>query len=190
VSDFVVIHGVMEILGEGDVNVAYEKLLSQLAPIANDISEVTFGFAKLMFRKYIDDKELIMNLVAEIADAPDIGTLRLPFYVETPGLRKEWASDASPILPPFQKFVTEDAAIGRLLAGYANLEIGLVRCVQMARGNDFDMVLKRMFERRDETRRINERTCSKPWSSFWRVVPRDTNRPNRFVNLLPSDAAP
>jgi hypothetical protein len=60
------------------------------------------------------------------------------------------------ILPPFQKFVTEDDTIGRLLAGYSNLEIGLMHCVQMAQGNDFDTVLKRMFERRGETRRINE----------------------------------
>ncbi len=87
VSDFVVVHGVMEILGETDVNVAHKKLLNQLAPTAADISEVTFGFAKLIFQKYINDKELVMNLVARIENAPDIDTLRLPFYVETPGLR-------------------------------------------------------------------------------------------------------
>ena len=41
-------------------------------------SKVTFGFAKLMFQKHINDKELVMNLVAKI-DAPNIDTLRLPF---------------------------------------------------------------------------------------------------------------
>jgi hypothetical protein len=60
------------------------------------------------------------------------------------------------ILAPFQKFATEGATIGRLLAGYSNLEIGLMHCVQMARGNDFDTVLKRMFGKRGETKRINE----------------------------------
>jgi hypothetical protein len=60
------------------------------------------------------------------------------------------------ILPPFRKFATEGATIGRLLAGYTSLEIGLMHCVQMARGNDFDTVLKTMFKQRGETRRINE----------------------------------
>jgi hypothetical protein len=60
------------------------------------------------------------------------------------------------ILPPFRKFATEGETIGRLLAGYTNLEIGLMHCVQMARGNDFDTVLKTMFKKRGETRRINE----------------------------------
>jgi hypothetical protein len=87
VSDFVVVHGVMDILDETDVNEAHKKLLNPLHAIALDISEVTFGFAKLMFQKYINEHELVMNEVAHIKDAPDIDTLRLPFYVETPGLR-------------------------------------------------------------------------------------------------------
>ena len=87
VADFVVIHGVMDILKETDVNEAHKKLLNPLADIAADISEVTFGFAKLMFQKHINDKELVMTVVAKVANAPDIGDLRLPFYVETPGLR-------------------------------------------------------------------------------------------------------
>jgi hypothetical protein len=60
------------------------------------------------------------------------------------------------ILLPFQTFATEGATIGRLLAGYSNLEIGLMHCVQMARGGDFDTVLKKMFSKRGESRRITE----------------------------------
>jgi hypothetical protein len=60
------------------------------------------------------------------------------------------------ILAPFQKFAVEGVIVGRLLAGYSNLEIGLMHCVQMARGNDLDTVLKKMFGKRGETRRINE----------------------------------
>ena len=73
----------MDILKESDVNEAHRKLLNPLHEIAFDISEVTFGFAKLTFQKYINDKELVMNIVAKIGNAPDIGTLRLPFYVGT-----------------------------------------------------------------------------------------------------------
>jgi hypothetical protein len=60
------------------------------------------------------------------------------------------------ILAPFQKFSAEGATVGRLLAGYSNIEVGLLHCVQMARGGDLDTVLKKMFRTRGETRRINE----------------------------------
>jgi hypothetical protein len=54
-----------------------------------------------------------------------------------------------------RKFPAEAAAVGRLLAGYADLEISLMHCVQMARGGDLDTVLKAMFGKRGETQRIN-----------------------------------
>src|SRR5215470_11292532 len=54
-----------------------------------------------------------------------------------------------------QKFPAEAAAVGRLLAGYADLEMSLLHCVQMARGGDLDAVLKAMFGTRGETRRID-----------------------------------
>ena len=62
-----------------------------------------------------------------------------------------------------QKFPAEAAAVGRLLAGYADLEISLMHCVQMARGGDLDTVLKAMFGSRGETQRINTaNTLGKP----------------------------
>jgi hypothetical protein len=86
VSDYVLVHGIADILKESDVNVAHEKLLRDLAPIANDLSEFMFGFAKAIFQKYIGGEELVLTVVAKIANAPDINDLHLPFYVETPGL--------------------------------------------------------------------------------------------------------
>ena len=88
VSDYVLVHGITGELKETDVNVAHEKLLGDLAPVANDLSEFTFGFAKAIFQKYINRDELVMNLVAKIQDAPNIDDARLPHYVETPGLRE------------------------------------------------------------------------------------------------------
>lgn len=86
VSDYVLVHGIADILKESDVNVAHEKLLRDLAPIANDLSEFMFGFAKAIFQKYIGGEELVLTVVAKIANAPDINDLHLPFYVETPSL--------------------------------------------------------------------------------------------------------
>jgi hypothetical protein len=57
------------------------------------------------------------------------------------------------VMPAFHRFPDEAAIIGRLLAGYAELEIDLLNCVSVAR-HDFDAVLKAMFRTRGETRRI------------------------------------
>ena len=53
------------------------------------------------------------------------------------------------IMAPFSKFLKEGDLIGRLLAGYSNIEIGLMHCVQVATG-DFDTVLRNMFGQRGE----------------------------------------
>jgi hypothetical protein len=58
-----------------------------------------------------------------------------------------------PILAPFLTFHDEADIIGRLLAGYTTLEVGLMNCVQVVR-DDFDAVLKAMFRLRGETSRI------------------------------------
>jgi hypothetical protein len=87
VADYVFVHGITSALKETDVNVARQKLLSDMAPTTNDLSEFTFGFAKAIFQKYINPDELVMTIVAKIEDAPNIDDVRLPHYVETPGLR-------------------------------------------------------------------------------------------------------
>jgi Rod binding domain-containing protein len=86
VSDFVLVHGMANALGESDVNEAHKKLLGELAPVASDLSEFTFGFAAAIFKKHFGP-ELMMTVVAKINDAPNIDDLRYPFLVETPGLR-------------------------------------------------------------------------------------------------------
>jgi hypothetical protein len=86
VSDYVFVHGMAEALREPDVNEAHRKLLGEMAPVANDLSEFTFGFAAAIFKRHFG-AELTMTVVAKIADAPDIDDVRYPFFIETPGLR-------------------------------------------------------------------------------------------------------
>ena len=57
------------------------------------------------------------------------------------------------ILGEFLKFKDEAAVIGRLSAGYAILEIDLMHCAHVVRG-DLDTVLKAMFRARGEKQRI------------------------------------
>ena len=58
------------------------------------------------------------------------------------------------IMAPFSKFSKEGDTIGRLLAGYSNIELSLFHAVHVATG-DFDAVLKKMFGIRSESQRIN-----------------------------------
>lgn len=58
------------------------------------------------------------------------------------------------ILPAFQDFPAEAALIGRMLAGYADLEIDLMNCVKAVRG-DLDLALKTMFRGRGNSQRID-----------------------------------
>lgn len=60
------------------------------------------------------------------------------------------------ILPIFDQQPKEAALIGRMLAGYGELELELMRCVSIIRDEaDFDIVLKSMFRARGETQRID-----------------------------------
>jgi hypothetical protein len=54
----------------------------------------------------------------------------------------------------FADFPAEAALIGRLLAGYTDLELDLMHCVKSAR-EDLDTVLKAMYRARGETLRID-----------------------------------
>jgi hypothetical protein len=80
-SDFVLVHGMANAMGETDLNEAHRKLLGDIAPIANDLSTFAFGFVEAIFIKYFG--ELTAMRAAEIKDAPNIEDLRLPWFVET-----------------------------------------------------------------------------------------------------------
>lgn len=58
------------------------------------------------------------------------------------------------ILRAFQDFPDEAALIGRMLAGYADLEIDLMHCAKAVRV-DLDLALKSMFRSRGNTQRID-----------------------------------
>jgi hypothetical protein len=68
VSDFVLVHGMANAMGETNVNEAHRKLLGDIAPVTNDISTFAFDFVEAIFIKYFG--ELTATLVAEIKDAP------------------------------------------------------------------------------------------------------------------------
>ena len=56
-------------------------------------------------------------------------------------------------MAPFSKFSKEGDTIGRLLAGYSNIEVSLFHAVHVATG-DFDAGSRKMFGIRSESKRI------------------------------------
>lgn len=58
------------------------------------------------------------------------------------------------LLVPFDRFANEAALVGKMLTGYAVLEIDLMHCVNAVR-HDENAVLKAMFGARGEKRRID-----------------------------------
>ena len=58
------------------------------------------------------------------------------------------------VLRAFAEYPAEAALIGRMLAGYADLEIDLMHCARAVRG-DLDLALKAMFRGRGNSQRID-----------------------------------
>lgn len=58
------------------------------------------------------------------------------------------------VLRAFAEYPAEAALIGRMLAGYADLEIDLMNCAKAVRG-DLDLALKTMFLGRGNSQRID-----------------------------------
>ncbi len=58
------------------------------------------------------------------------------------------------VIPVFSRYHEEGMIVGRLLAGYGELEFSLCHCVAVAMGS-LDVVLKAMFRARGEKDRID-----------------------------------
>ena len=86
-------------LSEADVDEAHRQLLTEMAPVAYDLSEFTFGFAIAVFRRYFGD-ELTMTLVAQVKDASDIDDLRFPFLFLACGTRNQDPPEADGLQLP------------------------------------------------------------------------------------------
>jgi hypothetical protein len=83
VSDFVIAHAMMTSIGEKDLNKAHEKIMRQLAPVANNLNEFTGAFSAAVLGKYV--AELDGEVCMKIAVAPKDNEVIVPFYIEMPG---------------------------------------------------------------------------------------------------------
>jgi hypothetical protein len=80
-SDMAIAHGMAEALNEKDVLKAHKRLLPKLGPIANQLSEFTFGFAAAVFKKHVG-QEISAAVVAKFENPPNMDDVRLPFFLD------------------------------------------------------------------------------------------------------------
>jgi hypothetical protein len=90
-SDFVLVHGMANAMGESDVNEAHRKLLGDIAPIANDLSTFAFGFAEAIFVKYFG--ELTATRVAELMQVGIWAQSKRRWLMERKQRRRFWPPD-------------------------------------------------------------------------------------------------
>jgi hypothetical protein len=81
-------------------------------------------------------------------------------------------------MPSFLTYPDEAKIIGSILAGYTDLEVGLLNCIQVVRSFEFDTVLKAMFRVRGETNRI------KIADSLGRVPYRELDLEGSFIKVI------
>lgn len=79
--DMAIAHRMAETLNEKDVLDAHKRLLLKLGPIANQLSEFTFGFAAAVFKKHVG-QEVSAMVAAKFENPPNMDDVTLPFFVE------------------------------------------------------------------------------------------------------------
>jgi hypothetical protein len=60
------------------------------------------------------------------------------------------------IIPAFRDAPQEGQIVGRLLAGYSELEVEMLNCTDLVSGGDIDAAVRRLYGTRGEKRRIDE----------------------------------
>jgi hypothetical protein len=82
VSDFIIVHGMMNAIGETDLIVAHQKIMKDLQPVADNLSEFAGAFTVAILERYFGD--LKGEIFTKIANAPNDNDVVLPFYIERP----------------------------------------------------------------------------------------------------------
>ncbi len=84
ISDFVMMHGVLQQVGEADMAVAQEKIMKEVTSVASNLVEFTKAFLKAIWLNHFGN-EILSDRVITIHDAPEYSDVSIPFFVVTPG---------------------------------------------------------------------------------------------------------
>lgn len=84
VSDVVVLHGIMGVMGEKDWGVGQTKMVTEVKSATHNIVEFAKSFTVAVWRKHFGE-EMTSDKIIEIQGAPDVDSVKLPFYISIPG---------------------------------------------------------------------------------------------------------
>jgi hypothetical protein len=83
ISDIVVVHGMLEAIGEDDLVEAQKKMHAELNVASEEIIRFAFAFLEALLAKYFSP-EITVEVIERVSDAPVAFDVNLPFYVEPP----------------------------------------------------------------------------------------------------------
>lgn len=83
-SDFVILHGIMNAIGEKDLVSAQKKLMREVRQVSDDMTQFIMALTAAFWVKHFGS-ELTGEVCAEISDAPGFFDVWIPFFVEISG---------------------------------------------------------------------------------------------------------
>jgi hypothetical protein len=82
-SELVALHGIAQMMGARDIDDSQEKLMRRVIDVATDMNQVIYAITAVLFVENIGS-ELLSEQPVDIAIAPSIYEVWLPFFVEVP----------------------------------------------------------------------------------------------------------
>jgi hypothetical protein len=83
-SEFVALHGILNLVGETDLIAGQQKLMPLVTAVSNDMSQLIMAILKVLLVKYIVTDHIPAEKKIDVAGAPSIFDVWIPFFVDIP----------------------------------------------------------------------------------------------------------
>jgi hypothetical protein len=80
-SEVVILHAILNAIGETDVIKAHERIMAELKQVSEPMIHFIFALNEALLIKYLG---ATVEVVTKITGAPDVFDVGLPFFVEVP----------------------------------------------------------------------------------------------------------
>jgi hypothetical protein len=82
-SDLVILHGILNTIGETDLIAAQERLMAEVRDVSENMSQFIMALTAAFWRKRFGP-DMAAEICARVEDAPDAFDVWIPFFVEIP----------------------------------------------------------------------------------------------------------
>jgi len=83
ISDIVFMHGLLNAVGETDIIVAHQKIMSEVRQVSENMMQFLMALTAAFWQKHFG-QEMTGEVVANIVDSPGVFDVWIPFFVEIP----------------------------------------------------------------------------------------------------------